>query len=126
MPSIERPLSGDVLVFRLDEERARTEDPAALRRHGPAARVLLKDGPLRVTVIVLGPGGKIAEHSAEGPITVQPLIGSIQFTALGKHHELSPGQLLSAGAGIRHEVSSQDGATFLLTIAQPDRPIAPG
>jgi len=125
MPPIRRPLAGDILVFRLDQERVLAEDPTSLQRHGPSARTLLKDGPLRVTLIVLGPGGAIAEHSADGPITVQPLVGSIQFTALGKHHDLGPGDLLSAGAGIRHAVSSENGATFLLTVAQPSRPATP-
>jgi quercetin dioxygenase-like cupin family protein len=126
MPSIERPLSGDVLVFRLDDEVALTEDPAASPRQGPRARTLLKDGPLRVTLIRLGPGGEIAEHSAEGPITLQALDGSIAFTVAGGRYDVGPGQLLSAAAGIRHAVSSEGGATLLLTVALPNRPLASG
>ena len=119
MPSIRRPLSGDVLVFDLDEERQRTVDPTTEQRGGPRARTLLKDGPLRVTMIVLGPHGEIAEHKAEGPITVQPLEGTIRFTVSGGEHDLRPGQLLSVGAGVRHAVSSEAGGTFLLTVAHP-------
>lgn len=119
MPSIQRPLAGDVLVFELDEERLRTDDPAAVERRGPSGRTLLKDGPLRVTLIVLGPGGSIAEHQAEGPITVQPLSGRIRFTAAGREHHLGPGQLLSTGARVRHAVASDEGAAFLLTVALP-------
>ena len=119
MPSIERPLSGDVLVFRLHEERAHAADPAAVRRGGPSARTLLKDGPMRVTLIVLGPGARIAEHAAEGPITVQPLDGVITFMALGEEHELRPGDLLSVGIGVRHALASADGGSFLLTVALP-------
>ncbi len=120
MPSIQRPLSGDVLVFQLNEERARTEDPVATARRGPSARTLLKEGPLRVTLVVLGPGGSIAEHSADGPITVQPIEGALRFTAAGTHYDIEPGELLSTRGGVRHAVSSESGATFLLTVAQPD------
>ena len=122
MPSIQRPLSGDVLVFRLDQERARTADPDTLEKHGRSARTLLKDGPLRVTLVVLGPGGQLAEHSADGPITVQPLEGAIRFTAGGDTTEVRPGDLLTAGAGVPHSVTSEAGAAFLLTVARPDTP----
>lgn len=121
MPSIQRPLSGDVMVFRLDDERERTADPATVQKHGRAARTLLKEGPLRVTLVVLAPGGELAEHSAEGPITLQPLAGSIRFTAAGEAHDVRAGDMLSAGAGVRHAVSSEDGATFLLTVAIADK-----
>lgn len=117
MPSIQRPLSGDVLVFDLGEEQQRATDPAVAQRGGPSARTLLKDGPLRVTLIVLAPNGAIAEHKAEGPITVQPLQGTIRFTVSGSEHDLRPGQLLSLGAGVRHAVSSDAGGAFLLTVA---------
>lgn len=119
MPSIQRPLSGDVMVFRLDEERERTADPETVQKHGRSARTLLKDGPLRVTLVVLGPGGRLAEHSAEGPITVQPLEGVIRFTAKGETTEVRQGDLLTAGAGVPHTVTSEAGAAFLLTVAQP-------
>lgn len=117
MPSIDRPLSGDVLTFDLGEERARSADPATLDRSGRTARTLLKDGPLRVTLVVLEPGGELAEHRAEGPITVHVLDGRLHFTALGRTYELGPGQLLAAARGVSHSVEAPGGATFLLTIA---------
>jgi quercetin dioxygenase-like cupin family protein len=120
MPSIQRPLSGGVMVFQLNEERERTGDPATLEKHGRSARTLLKDGPLRVTLVVLGPGGELAEHSAPGPITVQPLDGSIRFTIDGQTHDVAAGEMLTAAAGLPHTVRSADGAAFLLTVALED------
>lgn len=75
MPSIQRPLSGDILVFDIDEERERAADPELINRSGRNARTLLKDGPLRVTLVVLGAAGELAEHEAAGPITVQVVNG---------------------------------------------------
>jgi len=57
MPSIQRPLSGDPLRFRLEEERARMVRAGVEVEQGRTARTLVKDGPLRVTLIVRGPGG---------------------------------------------------------------------
>ena len=121
MPSIQRPLSGDVLVFDLGEERERAADPELIERSGRNARTLLKSGPLRVTLIVLGPGGELPEHQAEGPITVKVIEGTVRFTVGDDEHEIRSGQLLAAGPGIRHSVTSDEGASFLLTVSQPVR-----
>jgi quercetin dioxygenase-like cupin family protein len=121
MPSIKRPLSGDVLVFDLAKERQQSADPDILARSGRNARTLLKDGALRVTLVVLAARGELAEHHAEGPITVQPIDGRIRFTVQDTVHEIGPGEVLSAGAGVRHTVSSEEGAAFLLTVALPSR-----
>ena len=119
MSSIDRRLDGDVLVLDLDAERARSTEPAALERSGRSARTLLKGGSLTVTLVSIAAGGAIAEHRAEGTITVQPLEGSIRFTALGAAYDLAPGQLLSAGPGVPHSVSSEEGGSFLLTVGKP-------
>jgi quercetin dioxygenase-like cupin family protein len=121
MPSIQRPLSGDVLVFEIDEERERAADPELLERSGRNARTLLKDGALRVTLVVLGAGGELAEHEAAGPITIQVIEGRIRFRAGDDEHDLIAGQLLAAGAGVRHQIGSTDGASFLLTVSQIPR-----
>jgi quercetin dioxygenase-like cupin family protein len=97
MPSIQRPLSGDVLVFDIGEERERAADADVISRSGRNARTLVKMGPLRVTLVVLGPGGELAEHEAPGPITLQVVQGRIRFTVEGEQHDLGPGQLLAAG-----------------------------
>lgn len=119
MSSIDRSLSGDVLVFDLGEERERASDQEIIGRSGRNARTLMKSGSLRATLIVLGAGGGIPEHHAEGPILVQPLEGRIDFTIAGETHDLGPGQLLSAGPGVPHAVRSEAGATFLLIVSQP-------
>jgi quercetin dioxygenase-like cupin family protein len=116
MSSIQRPLSGDALVFKLSEE-ARTIQEQASSEHGPASRTLLKSGPLRVTLITLGVGGQIKEHQAEGPITVHVLAGSLEFRTTEQTYSLASGELLSLAPGIRHSVQTQEGTAFLLTIA---------
>ena len=116
MSPLERSFEGEVLVLDLTHEQEQVEGEA-LERTGRSARTLIKSGPMRVTLISLAPGGEIAEHQAEGPITVQPVSGTIRFTAAGHTHELRPGQLLSLAPGIRHAVASPEGGAFLLTLA---------
>lgn len=119
MPTINRPLAGGSLRFRLEDELQQISATGLPARQGRSARTLIKDGPLRVTLIVLGAGESIPEHQAEGPITVAPISGEIAFqTADGIEH-LRPGDLLALGGGIRHSVESASGGAFLLTIATP-------
>jgi quercetin dioxygenase-like cupin family protein len=115
MSTIQRPLAGTVLTFELGEERKLAVDAGG--KGGRSGRTLLKEGSLRVTLVVLEPGGELHEHHAEGPIIVQPLEGRIHFTADGHLYDLGPGELLAARAGVRHSVRSPGGGTFLLTIS---------
>jgi len=112
----DRSLTSDALRFRLEEEEARLNDPALLKRSGRNARTLVKVGSLRVTLVRVGAGGKIAPHRAAGPITVQVLDGDIRFHAAGQDHRLAAGDLLALNAGIEHEVTSDGGGNFLLTV----------
>lgn len=119
MSSIDRPLSGEALRFDLDEEREEAATPSILERNGHNARTLLKNGPMRVVLIVMAPGSEIPEHDAEGPVAVQPLDGRIRFTAGANDYDLEPGRLLCFGPGVRHRVSSERGGAFLLTVVHP-------
>jgi quercetin dioxygenase-like cupin family protein len=116
MSSIDRPLSGDVLRFDLEEERGRVNDLALLERNGRNARTLIKNGPLRVTLVMVRKGGQIAAHRADGPITVHVLEGEIRFRAAGQEHRLTRGDLLAVAAGLEHDVTSDVGGSFLLTV----------
>lgn len=119
MSSLQRSLSGAPLVLDLDEERDRTEAPGLQDDRGRTARTLVKDDLLRVTLVTLGAGGKLNEHTAPGPITVQPLSGRIRFSVEGTDHHLESGDFLALQAGVPHSVTSENGGTFLLTVARP-------
>lgn len=120
MPSIDRPLSGDALLFDLEEEREKASEPSILERSGRNARTLVKSGPLRVVLVALAPGGGMAEHQSEGPITVQPVKGRIRLVAGDREFDLQPGEILSLDGGISHHVTSEDGGAFLLTVVHPE------
>lgn len=117
MSSLDRPLHADVLRFRLEEEEGKATHADTLARDGRSSRTLLKDGALRVTLIVLAEGGGIPEHTAPGPITVQPLRGHVEVVVEGERHGVEAGEILSLGPAVAHSVSSDDGAAFLLTVS---------
>jgi quercetin dioxygenase-like cupin family protein len=117
MSSLNRELSGEAILLHLGDEAHATTASPLLERNGRNARTLIKSDAMRVTLIALAGGGTIAEHHADGPITVQVLSGGMTFTVAGTAYSLVEGDLLSVGAAVRHDVASKDGVTFLLTIA---------
>jgi quercetin dioxygenase-like cupin family protein len=119
MSSMDRALSGQPLQFHLPSERKRITGSERQEAHGRSGRTLVKDGPLRVNLVALGPGEALAEHHAPGPISVHVLEGAIRFTTEGTHHDLEAGGLLALGPGTPHAVTSEEGGVFLLTIALP-------
>ena len=112
---IQRPVSGTALSFSLrDEVRIVREQLETTTR---TARTLVRNGPLRATVMALAPGGELASHSAGGPITVQVLEGEIEFEAEGTTWPLPAGSFFALDAGIVHGVRAPAGGVFLLTVA---------
>lgn len=118
---LDRTLSADVLGFDLAAEEEKATHPDTLERDGRSSRTLLKEGPLRVTLIVLGPGGGIPRHEAQGPVTIQSLRGTIEVEAKGETHTVAPRDLLAVDSAVPHAVSSAEGAAFLLTVTHPVR-----
>ena len=96
------------------------------RAHERSARTLVKNQSLRVVLVGVRPTGRIAEHCAEGSITVQVLEGCVELHTDRRSWTIGAGMLLSLDAGIPHSVSTMEGGIFLLTIVNaPRRPDPP-
>jgi quercetin dioxygenase-like cupin family protein len=115
MSSLNRETSGPVLFHRLSRDEL-TLDANLMKEHGRTARTLVKEGPLRLTLMGLAAGGVLPEHSAAGPVCIHVLRGDVVFTALGVEHALSAGDVLVFAAGVRHAARSESGCVFLLTV----------
>jgi quercetin dioxygenase-like cupin family protein len=115
MTPVRHQVSGQALQFALQEEigTVKRELTGTATR---SARTLVKDGPLRVTLVGVNPGGELRPHKADGPITLQVLEGEIHFEAEGQRWTLSAGTLFALDAGITHSVQSPTGGIFLLTV----------
>ena len=125
MSPVQRPVSGTALRFSLQEEIGVVREQLAAGGER-TARTLVKDGPLRATLIGLNAGGTLKPHRAEGPITVHVLEGSIEFEADGQRWTLPAGSLFALDGGVTHSVTAPQGGVFLLTlaVARPGTPDA--
>ncbi|MCE9591725.1 MAG: cupin domain-containing protein [Planctomycetes bacterium] len=77
---------------------------------------LYRHGPVTVALFLFDSGAHMAQHVAEGVVTVHVLEGRLRMTAEGKSHDLSAGQLLVMAPGVRHDVHAEEATRMLLTV----------
>lgn len=124
MSSMTRTIEGEVLVHHLPQDEL-IIDRELLAARGRTARTLVKEGPVRLVLMALPPGGDLPVHSTDDPVTVHVTDGEITFHAIGTDYHLAKGDVLVFAAGVEHSASSRDGCVFLLTVVHRDtNPVA--
>ena len=109
-------LSGDALLFDLNEQAASVLKEAS-GQGSHAARTLIKDGPMRVTMVAFQDGGALRQHKAPGPVSIQVLQGEIEIGVGSSAEQLIAGHCLVLGANVEHSVVAHKQSVILLTIA---------
>jgi len=112
-----RRLSAPVLAFALEREAEELMAKAAQSSNGRAAQTLLKEGALRLTLVGVRGGTTIDAHTADGPITIQAVRGSLRVTTEGNATAVPQGNLIAIESGLAHEVHANEDSVFLLTLA---------
>jgi len=94
-------------------------DRESAARH--RAEILVKTDTLRVVLVTILSGGRLHEHEAPGPITIQVLRGAVNVSVAGEPRVLGAGELISLAPGVEHAVEGVEDGAFLLTIAHLSR-----
>jgi len=81
---------------------------------------LVKDGPLRVSLVGLDEGGKLEEKRSDGAFSIQCLFGRVSITVDGREHLLTTGDLLVVDSGVPHDLTASDPSVLLITISKKD------
>ncbi|MEX0750362.1 MAG: cupin [Dehalococcoidia bacterium] len=110
-------LSGRTLAFNLKAEEGALLDKARTAKSGRAAKTLVKEGPLRVTVVALRKGTTIDDHRVEGPLSIQSLTGRIRIGIGGERFDVPSRGMLTLEPGTTHDATALSDATFLITMA---------
>ena len=63
-----RRLSGKLLTFSFGEEDETLRQFAAVSTTGRAAKTMIKQGPLRITLVALRKGTVLPRHRVAGPV----------------------------------------------------------
>lgn len=108
---VERGAAFDLAAI---EAEMRGED--AYQNEGHTARTLVREDDLRIVLIVMKDGARIAEHRASDTVSIQVLRGHVRLTLPDKVADLPAGRLLALGRGLRHDVEAVEESAFLLTL----------
>jgi hypothetical protein len=114
----EHQLQGAAIRLNLSEQSADLLTEARTAPQGRAARTLVKEGPLRLTLLALTAGNGIDEHRAGGPVSIEVVNdGKVTIEAAGGRYDLEGQDALVLDAGVSHSLQASRDTALLLTIA---------
>jgi len=114
-----RELAANVLTFTLDTEDTALQERAASASEGRAAKTLVEQGSLRITLVAMTRDTVLQQHQVSGPISIQPLRGTLRVTTEAGDIDLAAGDLATLGPDIAHTAHALDDCAFLLTVSMP-------
>lgn len=112
-------LSGKRLQFLLKAEDDMLRERAGSASSGRAAKTLVKEGRLRLTLVALAKGTEIKQHQTEGPVSIQCLRGNVAIGAADGETELTSGGLLVLERKVPHAVRAIRESAILITMSHP-------
>ena len=112
-----RKLAGVALTFDLAKEDATLRAQAAAAKSGRAAKTLVKEGRLRVTLIALRKGTALGAHAVQGDVTIQVLRGALELRIDDRPLRAARGAAVALQAGVRHDARATRDAAILITAA---------
>jgi quercetin dioxygenase-like cupin family protein len=86
---------------------------------GRRVETLAKTDAFELKRLSLAKGCMIAEHTAPGPITVQCLVGRVNFLVEDEPHDLGAGRLLHLEPRVRHALKAEEDSVVLVTKMAP-------
>lgn len=105
-------------VAAVDAELRRDD---AYLRDGHTARTLVREPDLRVVLVVMKAGARIAEHQANETASIHALTGHVRLQLPEKVADLPAGRLLVIERGVRHDVEAMAESAFLLTLGWKEK-----
>lgn len=110
------PITGGA-VFDLAgaDHELRGED--AYRLDGHTARTLVREPAMRVVLVVMAAGARIAQHRSQATASIHAVAGHLRLTLPDRVVELPAGHLLVIAPGLAHDVEAIADSRFLITLA---------
>jgi quercetin dioxygenase-like cupin family protein len=110
-------ISGKQLRFRLSQELDGLLERAREARTGRTAKTLVKEGPLRITMVALRKGTHMTKHHVDGQVSIQVLRGRLTTWTEPGAMDLSASDVLVLNDGVEYAVSARTDCAFLITMS---------
>jgi len=108
-------LAGSVLQADLAAEEAALREKAATASSGRAAKTLVKEGRVRVTLVAMRKGTHLGAHGVEGDVTIQVVRGALEIGTSETRIRASKNDLVALRARLRHDARALSDTTILIT-----------
>lgn len=108
-------LAGKSLDFDLGAEERKLQDRAMSVQNGRAAKTLVKEGRLRITLVAMRKGTALGAHAVEGDVSLQVLRGAFAITTNDREIRARKGSVVTLQAGVQHDARALRDATILIT-----------
>jgi quercetin dioxygenase-like cupin family protein len=108
-------LAGRLMAFDTNDEEAKLRKLAADAASGRAAKTLVKEGHLRVTLVVLRKGAVLGAHRVKGDVTLQVLRGRFEVNTAGESVRATRGDVVTIRADVSHDARALSDSTVLIT-----------
>jgi quercetin dioxygenase-like cupin family protein len=112
-------LRGATLRFALGPEQRALWALAGSSGVGRSAKTLVKEGPLRITLVALRRGAALEQHQVAGPVSIQVLAGRLRVDTPAGAMTLAADELAALDAGVGHGAEALDDTALLITVAMP-------
>ncbi len=83
---------------------------------GHRQETVFKHGNVTVALFVFDRFSHLAEHAAQGIVTMHVLKGRMKISAGAVEHELKAGQILVLDAGVRHALKAEEESEILVSV----------
>lgn len=103
-------------VFDLAAAAAEMRRGDAYVREGHTARTLVREPDLRIVLVVMKAGTRIAEHQANDTASVHTVTGHVRLHLPETIADMPAGRLLVLERGLRHDVEALEESAFVLTL----------
>jgi quercetin dioxygenase-like cupin family protein len=108
-------IAGNTLSIDTASEEAGLREQAANSTSGRAAKTLVKEGRLRVTLVALRKGAVLGAHRVEGDVTLQVLRGQFEVLTQDGAIRVAKANIVALRAGVSHEAHALRDSTILIT-----------
>jgi quercetin dioxygenase-like cupin family protein len=108
--------AGGVIDLVAVARELRADAIASAVKH--AARTILREPDLRVVVIAMEAGARLAEHHASNTASLQVLHGLVRLHSNDRVVDLHADQLLPIECGLAHEVEALAESAFVLVLGR--------
>ena len=115
-PQGERTLDASLVTIDLKYFTKQIRDEKAWKESDRNAITVFKTNGMRIVLIALHKNAEMAEHTADGMISVQVLEGQMLFTTNEQSVELGKGEMLALHKNVPHSVLAKEETVFLLTL----------